>query len=175
MRLPSFTGAPLALYDPVKHAAHAWTYTGHDPGGCAWVHSGMSLWFLGYPEQAAENTHRAVALAEQIAHPPSVAHALQHSILCHQLRRDRATVHAWGDRMETLAAEHRLALSGAIGTVARGWLLATDGQAKEGLLELRGGLDGCVDLGVRALEPYHRRCWPRRTSRPVSRRSDLRC
>jgi adenylate cyclase len=114
------------------------------------------LWFLGYPEQAAANVHRAVALAEQIAHPPSVAHALSYGILCHQLRRDPGTVRVWSDRMVTLAAEHGLALQGAIGAVTRGWLLASQGQAKEGLLELRRGLDGCVDLGVRLWEPYHK-------------------
>jgi hypothetical protein len=54
------------------------------------VHGGLSLWFLGYPEQAAENAHRAVALAEQITHAPSVAHVLNHGSLYHQLRRDRA-------------------------------------------------------------------------------------
>jgi hypothetical protein len=118
----------LALYSPAKHAAHAWTYTGHDPGVCAWAHRSSSLWFLGYSEQAAETAHRAVALAEQITHAPSVAHALNHGILYHQLQRDRATVRAWADRMTTLAAEHRLALSEAIGTVARGWMLATEGQ-----------------------------------------------
>jgi predicted ATPase len=146
----------LALYSPAKHAAHALTYTGHDPGVCAWVHWGLSQWFLGYPEQAAEDAHRAVALAEQIAHAPSVAHVLNRGILCHQLRRDRATVRAWADRMATLAAEHRLALSEAIGTVARGWMLATEGQAASALSELHRGAAGCLDLGERLYEPYHK-------------------
>jgi class 3 adenylate cyclase/predicted ATPase len=146
----------LALYSPAKHTAHAFTYAGHDPGVCAWAQGGLNLWFLGYPDRAAEHVRRAVALAEQIAHPPSVAHALGHGILCHQLRRDRATVQAWGDRIATLAIEHRLALYGAIGTVARGWVLATERQANSGLSQLRRGLAGCIDLGMRGLEPYHK-------------------
>jgi class 3 adenylate cyclase/predicted ATPase len=146
----------LALYNPAKHGAHAFTYTGHDPGVCGWAQGGFNLWFLGHPDQAAESVRRAVALAEQIAHPPSVAHALNHGILCHELRRDRAAVRAWSDRMQTLAAEHRLALSGAIATVARGLVLTTEGQAQEGMSELRRGLAACVDLGVRVYEPYHK-------------------
>src|SRR5262249_47622252 len=82
----------LALYDPARHGSHALTYAGHDPGVCGWLHGGMSLWFLGYPDQAAEYVGHALALADEIAHPPTVAHALSHGILCHQLRRDEATV-----------------------------------------------------------------------------------
>jgi hypothetical protein len=115
----------LALYSPTKHAAHAWAYAGHDPGVCGWVQGGVSLWFLGCPEQAVEHVRRAVVLAEQIAHPPSVAHVLNHGILYHQLQRDRATIRAWGDRIAALAVEHGLALYEPIGTVARGWVLET--------------------------------------------------
>jgi class 3 adenylate cyclase/predicted ATPase len=146
----------LALYSRAKHATHAFVYTGHDPGVCGWVHGGLNLWFLGYPDQAAENFRRAVALAEQIAHPPTVAHALHHGILYHQLQRDQAKVRAWAGRLATLAAEHRLALHGAAETVARGWLLANQGHVKEGLLELRRGSAGCIDLGMLTLEPYHK-------------------
>jgi predicted ATPase len=146
----------LALYSPAKHAAHAFTYAGHDPGVCAWAHRGLNQWFLGYPEQAAANTHRAVVLAEQIAHPPSVAHVLNYGILCHQLRRDPATVRVWGDRMAQLAAEHRLAPFEATGVIARGWLLSTERQAKRSLRELHRGLPGCIDLGVRLWVPCHK-------------------
>jgi predicted ATPase len=83
----------LALYSPAKHAAHAFTYTGHDPGVCGWMHGGLNLWFLGYPERAAESVHRAVVLAEQLAHAPSLAHALSGGIRCHQLRHDRRSAH----------------------------------------------------------------------------------
>jgi predicted ATPase len=146
----------LALYNPAKHAAHVWTYTGHDPGVCGWVQGGLNLWFLGYPEQAAANVQRGLLLAERVAHPPTVAHALNHGLLCHQLRRDRETVRAWGERMATLAIEHRLASFEATGIVARGWVLANQGQVKEGLSELRRGSAGSIDLGVRLYEPYHK-------------------
>jgi predicted ATPase len=146
----------LALYSPAKHGAHALTYTGHDPGVCGWAQGGLNLWLLGYPEQAVENARRAVVLAEEIAHPPSVAHALNFGVLCYQLRHDLATVRAWGDRMARLAVEHRLALYEAIATVARGWVLANQGHGQSGLSELRKGSVGCIDLGIRLLEPYHK-------------------
>jgi predicted ATPase len=35
-------------------------------------------------------------------------------------------------------------------------VLTTEGQAQEGMSELRRGLAACVDLGVRVYEPYHK-------------------
>jgi class 3 adenylate cyclase/tetratricopeptide (TPR) repeat protein len=146
----------LALYSPAKHASHALTYGGHDPGVCGWARGGMDLWFLGYPDQADEYVHRAVALAEEIGHPPTVAHALNYGILCQQFRRDAATVRSWGERMACLAAEHGLALFGATAIAAHGWVLADEGQVTGSLSELRRGMEGCIGLGMRLFEPYHK-------------------
>jgi predicted ATPase len=146
----------LALYSPAKHGAHALAYVGHDPGVCGWAQGGLYLWFLGYPDQAVEHARRAVTLAEQIAHPPTVAHALNYGVLCHQLRGDAVTVRTWGDRMARLASEHRFALFEATAIATHGWLLANQGQATSSLSELRQGLDGCINLGMRLFEPYHK-------------------
>jgi class 3 adenylate cyclase/predicted ATPase len=146
----------IALYDPAKHGSHALIYGGHDPGGvCAWIHRAFDLWFLGYPDKATESARKSLALAEQVAHPPAVAHALNFGILLHQLRRDAAMVRAWGDRMEELAVEQRSALYEAFGTFARGWMMMIQGQAKGSLMELRRGLDACTDLGAFLFIPYH--------------------
>jgi predicted ATPase len=146
----------LALYSPAKHKSHALTYGGHDPGVCGWARRGLDLWFLGYPDQADEHVRHAVALAEEIAHPPTVAHALNYGILCQQMRRDAATVRSWGERLASLAAEHGLALFEATAIAAHGWVLANEGQVRDSLTELRRGLDGCIGLGMRLFEPYHK-------------------
>src|SRR5262245_17876231 len=135
--------------------AHASTYVGHDPGVCAWIQGGLSLWFLGYPDRALANANRSMKLAEQIAHPPTVAHALNHGVILHQLRRDPPTVSAWGEWLVRLAREQRLEMYEAQGTFARGWAMANQDQAKAGLAELRRGMDGCVGLGMRLFQPYH--------------------
>jgi predicted ATPase len=146
----------LALYNKAKHSSHALTYGGHDPGVCGWARGGMDLWFLGYPDQADEYVRRAVALADEIAHPPTVAHALNYGILCQQMRRDAATVRSWGERLAGLAAEQQLALFEATAIAAHGWVLANEGQVTGSISELRRGLDGCLGLGMRLFEPYHK-------------------
>jgi predicted ATPase/class 3 adenylate cyclase len=146
----------VALYDQARHAEHALIYFGHDSGVCARALGGLDLWYLGYPEQAAERSRRAVALAEQVAHPASLAHALNYGILCHQWLRDGAVVHTWGERMARLAAEQRMKQHEVTALFARGWVLARQGHAHSGLPDLQRGLDGCTELGMRLFEPYHK-------------------
>jgi len=97
-----------------------------------------------------------VVLAEEIGHPPTVAHALNYGILCQQFRRDAATVRSWGERMASLAAEHGLALFEATAIAAHGWVLASEGQVTGSLSELLRGMDGCIGLGMHLFEPYHK-------------------
>ncbi len=144
----------LALYSPAKHGTHALVYGGHDPGVCGWAQNGLALWFLGYPDRAGEPVRRSVLLAEEIAHPPSVAHALNYGIFYHQLRRDEASVRMFGDRLARLAAEQRLGQHEATAGFARGWVLMNQGQAQRSLSEFRQGLDRWIDLGLREFEPY---------------------
>ena len=102
----------------------------------------MSLWMLGYPDQATRSTDAAIALAESMGHAPSVAHALLFSSLCHKFCGDTCTVLSMTDRLIALAREHRLMLYLAIGGVIQGWALAHQGQIGKGLTELRRNLEG---------------------------------
>src|SRR5262245_54805084 len=70
------------LYDLERHRLHRRLYGGHDPGVCARQAGSQAEWLLGYPEQSIALANDALALAERIAHPFSLALALQwHSLL----------------------------------------------------------------------------------------------
>jgi predicted ATPase len=144
----------LTLYDPQSHRAHALLYGGHDPGVCGKALGALSLWMLGYPDQAAQSAREAVVLAESLEHAPSLAHALAFAGLCHQLRRDAAAVLDCGERLVALAGEHRLAQYRAVGTIARGWAQAHQARVPEGLAELRRGLDDYAATRVKAWFVY---------------------
>jgi predicted ATPase len=146
----------LALYDPERHRAHALLYGGHDPGVCGYALGGLSLWLLGYPDQAAQYAREAVMLAESVENAPSLAHALAFTALCHQLRRDAAAVFDCSERLVTLARAHGMAQYGAAGAMARGWALAYQGQPEEGLAELRQGLEDYGATQVKAWSVYFR-------------------
>jgi predicted ATPase len=61
----------IALYDPQQHPAHAFRY-GQDTGVACRAYGAATLWWLGYPEQALQWSHEALALARELAHPFSL-------------------------------------------------------------------------------------------------------
>jgi class 3 adenylate cyclase/tetratricopeptide (TPR) repeat protein len=63
----------MALYDRKQHRGLAFQYGGHDPGGCCRWFGSMSLWELGYPDQALQMLEAALALVRELAHPLSIA------------------------------------------------------------------------------------------------------
>ena len=61
---------------------------GNDPRVSCLTTSGFTLWFLGYPDQAAERANRAVALAAELDHPFTSAYARFHAGLLRLWRQD---------------------------------------------------------------------------------------
>jgi len=66
---------------------------GQDPGvGCR-AHAAMTLWLLGYPDQALARVHEALALAQELLHPYSLAFARCFAAFVAQFRRDVSAVY----------------------------------------------------------------------------------
>jgi len=137
------------LHDPKLHREHALVYGGHDPKVCAKGYGAVSLWHLGYPDQAAQSAAEAVTRGEGLSHYPSLAHALMWAGYVHQLRRDPQAVYDYAERLRALGTEHKLALYTAVGSIMRGWALCYQSRPKVGLRELRGGIDAFAALKVR--------------------------
>jgi predicted ATPase len=131
----------LAIYDPDKHGAQAFSYGGHDTAVCGKAIGGNTLWALGYPDQAICSTDAAIALAEALGHAPSLAHALLFASFCRRSCRDAVAVLDISERVIALASEHKLAPYRALGGVTHGWALAQQGQLQSGLAELKRNLE----------------------------------
>ena len=110
----------LRLYNPEQHRIHALLY-GSDPAVSAVVYGAWTLWCLGYPDQSLAKSHEALALARRMAHHYTLAIALCHCALLHQLRREVQPTEELSER--TGGAFHR----------ARLCLLAGGGDGDEGL------------------------------------------
>src|SRR6266446_2897488 len=64
----------IALYTPDQR--HVLVFRmGQDPGVVCRLYAAMTLWLLGYPEQALAHLHDSLALAHELSHPYSLAWA----------------------------------------------------------------------------------------------------
>jgi predicted ATPase len=142
----------IALYDRQQHRTHALLY-GQDPGVACRSYAAETLWLLGYPDQALQRSHEALTLAQEVAHPFSLAYALWFAAWLHQDRREWPLVQARADAVITLAAEQGFAHWWALGTMLRGWARTMQGQGKEGLAQIRQGLAAWQTTGARGGGP----------------------
>jgi predicted ATPase len=140
----------IALYDPQQHRAQAFRYR-NDPGVCSRSFAAQALWVLGYPDQALRRSDEALAWAQELAHPFSLGFALHQAAYVHQFRREGALTQARAEAAIALSTEQGFALWLALGPIVRGWALAAQGQAADGLAQIRQGL-----AAWRAIEAHPR-------------------
>jgi TOMM system kinase/cyclase fusion protein len=151
----------IALYDSQQHRGHAFRY-GQDPGVFCRGYAAVTLWWLGYPDQALQRSHEALTLAQELAHPFSLAYALVFAAWLHQLRRDEHLTHERAEAILALAAEQGFAILVAWGTFLRGWALAErspepgagQGQREEGIVQMQQGMAAFRATGAEANRPY---------------------
>ena len=129
----------LALYDPTVHRTLADLY-GFDPGVANGVYLQMVLWILGYPDQAVQRANEAVTLAQDRMHPMSVAGACMTASLTHQWRGDTAATLRQGEATLAVSREHDIGAFVGGGNLSVGWVRVAQGQAVEGIAQMRQGL-----------------------------------
>ncbi|QPK64969.1 AAA family ATPase [Methylomonas sp. LL1] len=144
----------LALYDPDSHRTLFLLYT-QDPGVCARYCLGLVVWLKGFPEQAMAVFDDALALAEDLGHPFSLAIALSAVTWQHVDRREPARVLERCEALERLAEEHSFLMWQAMATIMRGWAIAMLGQAEAGIVLIEQGLATWRATGSRWIEPRY--------------------
>ncbi|MFZ3327031.1 MAG: hypothetical protein WA231_14555, partial [Methylocella sp.] len=98
----------VETYDVNRHRHLGHSFGGHDPGVCAHIMSAVSLELSSERELAKESIGRALALAEALGQPNSLARALHHSAMCYQLVTDREATFGAAQRVAALAEKFGL-------------------------------------------------------------------
>jgi predicted ATPase len=119
------------------------------------MQTAQSLWFLGYPDQAVASIQAALALAQQLAHPMSLTHALYRAATLHHQRREAPLTQAHAEAAITIATEQGFPQLLAQATPLRGWALAVRGHREEGITQIQQGLAAYQATGAAAYRPYH--------------------
>jgi predicted ATPase len=144
----------IALYDLQQHCSHAFLY-GQDPGVLCLSYAVWALWYLGCPDQALKRSHKALALAQELSHPFSLAFALHFAAVVCQLRREEQAARERAEAMTALSGEQGFALFLALGTIWRGRAMAEQGQREEGIAQMRQGLAAFGATGVELGQIYY--------------------
>ena len=129
----------VALYDPQQHRTLAFAY-GQDPGVAALVLDALALWILGYPDQALRRSHEACRLAEDLAHPFTLAYAFAQLAMFHQYRRDREEARRHAEAATRVSREQGFPLWLGMGLILQGWARATRPQPAEQLAAMHEGM-----------------------------------
>jgi class 3 adenylate cyclase/predicted ATPase len=124
--------AMLELYDEERDLTFSFLL-GTDPRGGCLSHSGMTLWLLGYADQAVERCSEAVEAARTHPNPNSAAAAQFFLSVVHNLRRDVQAAQEGFEWVIEFCAEHGLAGWPLFARGNLGWTLALQGRHEEAL------------------------------------------
>jgi class 3 adenylate cyclase/predicted ATPase len=143
----------ISLYDPQQHRSSL-LYGGHDPGMCCQDYAAFTLWVLGFPDQALQQSYEALRLAQELAHPFTLAIALTVAALLHQFRREAQAAQGQAEAAMALCRENGFEEFGMYGRILQGWAMAEQGQREEGVAQMREGVVAWGAMGVELYRDY---------------------
>ena len=132
--------AGLRLYDKDAHRDHAVLYHGHDPAVCGYVSEALLLQALGQPDRSMARLDKGLALARELAHAPSLVHALWYAAETYFLRRDPVSVATMTAEWLPTVSEFGSPVGVANAMMMSGWAKFVLGNSEAGLAELTDGL-----------------------------------
>ena len=100
------------------------------------------------------HSQAALTLA-QVSHPQTLVYSLVWRAILHQHRCEAPAAYEQAEAATTLATEQGFAYWLARGTVLHGWALAMQGQAEQGIAEMRQGLTADLATGAQVMQPYY--------------------
>jgi predicted ATPase len=113
-----------------------------------------TLWYLGYPDQGKVRNDEAVTLAQQSAHPFSLAFTLIGAVIFHQFCREVRVAQECAEAAISIATVQGFPQWKEVGAILHGWALVHQGQAQEGVKQITQSLMTYRATGAEVLQPY---------------------
>jgi len=137
----------IDVYDPEQHAPLIFAF-GWDLGVVATNVFSWSLWFLGYPDQAANISEKAVSLARKLEHPHTLAFSLTFDLVVRIYRRDFQGFKELVKELTQLSKENGFIYWEMHGIFYMGYVQALEGQIEEGLTKMHQAMDTLEAIGA---------------------------
>jgi predicted ATPase len=144
----------IALIDPEAQRALE-GHQGAAPGVRCLFDAALTLWYLGYPAQAVRRSLEALALAQKLAHPLSLAQAQHFAAFLHHHRREALSVQRQAESLLLLATTQGFPLYVGHGTCWLGWAQTMQGQGKVGLAQIQQGMEAVLATGQTLTRPLY--------------------
>jgi tetratricopeptide (TPR) repeat protein len=130
----------IELFDARVHGAERFRLGPHT-GVSARVASGLLLWQAGALEQAVSRVGQALAIANQLNHPYSIAYALYHNGFLEVGRSRPEECRRRARQLAEVASRHDYPVWSTLATVLEGISLTLLGQREEGLSMAEAGVE----------------------------------
>ena len=111
------------------------------------------LWFLGCPDQARARVSEALALAQDLGHPYTIAFAHYMTSVVYVLRGDAARALESAEKSLEISKEQRFSLYAILSRISRGRALGDLGRLEEAQAEITLGLQEARRNGVGFMRP----------------------
>jgi serine/threonine protein kinase/predicted ATPase len=133
-----------------------WTaYTGHDGGVTHRCYLALTLWHLGYPDQALRLARETCELARTIGHAFSLEHAIDFAAYLSFYCRLGTETQARGEEEVTVATEQGFPFWHTLGTLHKGAGLLLQGRPEESLPHLLKGFAAFRGTGAEVRVPSY--------------------
>jgi len=129
----------VPLYHAHQPALEVSLYGGADAGVSALACLAIVLWLLGYPSQAAAKSQQALTLAQDLAHPFSLAFALGFATVLSMCLSQPRVTQTQAERLMAVATAHHFPYWLALGRLQQGGALVAQGEVAQGLTQIQQG------------------------------------
>ena len=143
----------IRRYDPARHHRLGATFGGHDPGVCAHAVQGITLALADRVEDARAAIDAAVALAERLGYPHSLAHAYMEDALVSQIIGDRTAADRASRLLVEIADKYQFPSYHAMGRFLSAWARAVGPELAAGLELMEAEFAAAAASGARG--PFH--------------------
>lgn len=143
----------FSLYNSEHHNSEI-LLAGQNPGTACLFWESLSLWFLGYPDQALNTANKALELSKKISHYYTMAIIYNLLALMHQLRREHDMVFEFAEKAISLSRERGYELFSNFGQIMKGQALCRRGELSEGISIIEDCYEDYVSTGTEIFSTY---------------------
>jgi class 3 adenylate cyclase/DNA-binding response OmpR family regulator/predicted ATPase len=142
-----------ALYDSEHHSCHRFQY-GEDIGVTALCYLSLTLWHLGYVDQASQVAAEARRRAEELSHPLTLVFAICFGGFLDLFRRRCETTQLYAGLITSLCSENGFLHWINFGRIFEGWAEISRGNVDHGIEVFRAAILGWQKGRARLWLPF---------------------